>query len=289
MTKRAVIITTTILVAIMMIVTILFGAVFRVRKIELVYGQDFVYKSQDNEILGVSKLNKNISIFEVDRDKIALNIEKIYHYAKAQVNLSSLTSVTIKLSNRTPMYYFVQDNVYYILDEDCKILEVETTPNNAISNIKLTNVFSASEDTVAGEFLSNKYSGVCTSLYKAMYSNAVLNIGEDSDLDGELDLKHFNREDMKNIITDIAFDSVYDLNGKLDKLVMSTSYGVKLTIVQPQVNLDYKVNMLFSALRKLIADDNINSTNLSNNGAINVVYDYDEFNNQKTICEYKAN
>lgn len=285
MTKRAVIITTTILVSIMMIVTILFGAVFRVRKIELIYGQDFVYKSQDNEILGISRLKKNTSIFEVDREQIALNIEKIYHYAKVQVNLSSLTSVTIKLSNRTPMYYFVQDNVYYILDEDCKILEVETIPDNAISNIKLTNVFSASEDTVAGEFLTNQYSSVCSSLYKAMY----LNMGEDSDLDGKLDQDSIDRDYMKSVITDITFGSVYDLNGKLDKLIMSTTYGVKLTIVEPQVNLNYKARILFSALRKLIADDNANSTNLSNSGAINVVYEYNEFNNQKTICEYKAN
>ena len=287
MTKRAVIITTSILVAIMMVFTILFGVVFRVRDIKLIYTDDFEYKTQITEILSSSKLKKNISIFEVDRNKIAGNIEKDYPYIRAQVNLSGFTSVKIKLSNRTPLYYFVQNNVYYILDEDCKVLNITTTSQDATNYINLEDVFSVTEDVVAGEFLTNKYSYVCSDLYRAIYTNAVLNIGEDVDMDGEMDAKYLDREDMCNIITQIKFGVIYDLNGKVDKLIMSTSYGVKLTIVDPQANLDYKVNMVFSALRKIISDDNQNSTNLSATGSINVIYSYDEFNTQSTICEYR--
>ena len=75
MTKRSVIITTSILVGIMMIFTILFGVVFCAWNINLVYKDDFVYKNQTTDILAASKIKKGCSIFGIDRDEIANNIE----------------------------------------------------------------------------------------------------------------------------------------------------------------------------------------------------------------------
>ena len=288
MTKRAVIITTSVLVAIMMAITILFGVVFRVRQITFVYDDDFVYKNQVQDILTSSQLTKNISIFELERDRIEQNIEANYPYVKARVNLSSLTSVKITLSNRTPLYYFVQDNIYYILDEDCKVLNVSTDLDDTSSCILLNNVFNATESTTAGQFLTNKYSNICTDLYKQIYSNAVLNIGEDIDEDGELDEKYLDRQDMVEIIKNIQFAKVVDLSGKLDKLVMTTSYGINITVIDPQVNLGHKINSVFSALRTIIKNDKLNETDFATKGSINVVYTYDANQKQTTICEYRV-
>lgn len=290
MTKRAVIITTSIIVTIILVFAILFGAVFRVRKIDLKYGEDFVYRAQVNDILTAGNVKKNESIFSVNRDEIASNIETAYPYARVSVNISSFISIKIKLSNRTALYYFVQEGVYYILDEDCKILEISTESQDAQGYILLTDVFSVSETTTAGQFLTNKYTSVCCQLYKAIYANAMLNLGNDSDGDGIADEQYLTRDDMCNIVTNIKFDKVSELSGQVDRLIISTSYGTKLTIVEPQNNLNLKVNMAFSALRQLILNDETNATDFATKGSINVVYNYEENNNlaPTPVCEYRA-
>ena len=68
MTKRAVIITTSVMVAIVAILTILFGFVFRVRNIQVSYSEEFKYSQQIDEILKVAKIDKNDSIFSVNRN-----------------------------------------------------------------------------------------------------------------------------------------------------------------------------------------------------------------------------
>ncbi len=291
MTKRAVIIITSILVAIVTVLTILLGFVFRVRKIELLYDQDFCYIGEVDMVKESGKLKKNTSIFAVERDIIKNNIEKAYPYARVRINISSMTSVKITLSNREPLYYIAHEIsheiVYYILDEDCKILEITTDENKATQYILLDDVFSVTEQTEVGEFLDNKYTEVCTSLYKALYSNAVLNIGEDSDSDGFADEKYLERQDMYEIIQSVKFVPENELGGKKDKLVINTDasngYGVKLTIIEPQKDLDNKINRAFSAMRTLI---NLGEQDKYTTGSINVDYDYDSDGKIVLVCNY---
>ena len=93
MTKRAVIISTSVIVVILMTLTILFGVVFRVRDIDIKYGEEFYYKSQTNEILQTSKLKKNTSIFHINKDNISNNIESTYPYARVKVNINGFSSM----------------------------------------------------------------------------------------------------------------------------------------------------------------------------------------------------
>lgn len=272
-----------------MIVTILFGAVFRVRDIKLNYNAEFYYKDQVSDILSVSKLKKNISIFEINQDKIIKNIESNYPYARVEgVNLTSFTSVNIKLSNRAPLYYFTENEICYILDEDSKVLETVTTEeynNKNYQFIDLKNVFSASENIQVGQFLDGKYSNILKDLYNSLYSNAMIEVDNGN---GEFEAKYLEREDMLQIINDIQFIYEYELNGKVDKLVMNTSFGVKMSIIEPQKDLDNKINRAFSAFRALQAGDRENSTTLIQSGEINIDYSYDDNRNTTLICEYRA-
>ena len=276
MTKRSVIITTSILVGLMMIFTILFGVVFCAWNIDLKYSDDFVYKNQTAEILTASKLKKGSSIFSIDRNEIASNIEMAYPNLKANVNLTGFNRVRITLSNRTPLYYFVQEAVYYILDEDCKILDITTDTSVADKYIKLENNFSASESTIAGQFVGGKYSSICSDLFKVMY----MYLGEDLDNDGVLDSDTITREDMRNVIASVKFGKWTDLYGEVDQITLTTTYGVKINIVQPQININLKARVAFSALRYL---PEANKTS----GNINVIYDYDLDGNRSVICEYR--
>lgn len=276
MTKRSVIIATSILVGIMMIFTILFGVVFCVWNIDLSYQDDFVYKNQTDEILSASKLKKGSSIFGIDRNEIASNIETAYPNLKATINLTGLNRVRITLSNRTPLYYFVQEDVYYVLDEDCKILDITTDAAVADKYIKLENNFSASESTFAGQFVGGAYSGVCLELYRAMY----MYLGDDADKDGVLDSDSITRDDMRDVISSVKFSKWTDLYGEVDQITLTTTYGVKINIVQPQININLKARMAFSALRYL---PEANKTS----GNINVIYDYDLDGNRSVVCEYR--
>ena len=284
MTKRSVIITTSILVGIVAIVTILFGVVFRVRDIEVVCGKDFAYKTQIDEIIKDSKLRKNTGIFSVDRGKVASNIERAYPYVRVEgVNISSFTSVKIKVSNREPLYYLVEEGAYYILDEDCKVLEITNDSARAKDYIELKNVFDMGDSVQVGDFLSGKYAAVCSDLYKQLYAYAMLNLDDGA---GGMADRYLERSDMCQIISQVSFAQVNELKGKVDKLIMSTSYGTTISIIEPQQDLGLKINMAFSALRTIIAGDAEDGTDLSTKGTIAVRYSYDS-NNKATIrCEY---
>jgi len=284
MTKKSVVITTSILIGVVAIFTILFGVVFRVRQIEIKFDNDFCYKAQIDDILSDSKLTKGKGIFSVNRKQIADNIEKAYPYARVEgVNLSSCNSVQIKLSNREPLYYVVEEAVYYILDEDCKVLEITNDNIRASNYVLLTDVFNVGERVQTGDFLYGKYAEICNSLYRAVYSNAMLNLDNG---DGIYEDRYLEREDMCKVITNIKFDQVNEMNGKTDKLIITTSYGSVISIIEPQKDLGLKVNMAFSALRTLIEKDLQNGEDLATKGTIVVRYSYDQNNNASLKCEY---
>ena len=289
MTKRAVLITTSILVGIITIITMLFGVVFRVRDIKLTYNSEFYYKDQINDILSVSQLKKNTSIFDIKQAQIVKNIESNYPYARVEgVNLTSFTSVSIKLSNRSPLYYFVENEICYILDEDCKVLEIVSVQeynNKNYKFIELNDVFSASQNIEVAQFINGKYSYVLNDLYVALYSNAMVDVDNG---EGQFESKYLEREDMIDIIQSVAFSQDDEMCGKVDKLIMTTSYGVKLSIIEPQKDLDNKINRAFSAFRVLQSMDRQDGTTLIQSGKINIDYSYDENNNVKLICGYIA-
>ena len=167
-------------------------------------------------------------------------------------------------------------------------LSLETYNQRNLQLIQLINVFSAGENVIEGQFMQNKYTTTCSSLYKALYSNAMLNIGEDTDEDGIMDEKYLDREDMCDVIKNLKFEQEYELSRQVDKLVMTTSYGCKISIIEPSKQMDLKVNMAFSALRALIVNDKENSDNKSWQGTIAVRYSYGENNSVTPVVEYYA-
>ncbi|MFQ6724532.1 MAG: cell division protein FtsQ/DivIB [Clostridia bacterium] len=286
MTKRAVIVSSCVLVTILIVVAILFGAVFRVRDIKVVKGDDFYYSVDNSDIISAGKLNYKTSIFDIKRDVVKNNIESSYPYARVKVNIDSITSVKILLSNRMPLYYFVQDEIFYILDEDCKILDTTSNISLVQDLVKVDNAFSVSQDVKPGTFIRGNYSQVCGNLYKAIYTNATIEI-----LDSETSTyveKYLNREDICEIISNIKFSQVDELDGRVDKLHITTNYGVQINIIEPNNDLNIKINRAFSALRALQKSDRDNSTSLVTTGSINVEYEYDSNGNARIKCDYRA-
>ena len=83
--------------------------------INLICDDGFYYHDQLDDILSISQLKKNTSIFALDNDKMIKNIEQNYPYARVNgITLTSFTSVDIKLSNRIAIYYFTENEICYI-------------------------------------------------------------------------------------------------------------------------------------------------------------------------------
>lgn len=283
MTKKAIIISTCGVLVIVALITIMFGAVFRVRTIEVNMPKQFMYAEQSSAIIDLTGIEKGDSVFGFNRDKIKARFEKEYPYAKLKsISVVGFSKVRINLCNREGFYYVNENDKYYIIDEDCKVLDV--VADNAVASmyINASEVFNLGQEVEAGDFVKNEYSDVCTHLYKSLYTNAVLNIGEDADDDGVLDEKHLDRQDMLNVITQIKFNILPDLSGEVSELVINTNtdtYGVTIKIVAPNKKLDKKINMAFSALRELVIRGN-------NEEKIGVIYIND--NNGKITNSYQV-
>ncbi len=273
MTKRAIIISSCVVLAIIGLVAIMFGLVFRVRSISVSVSDNFMYAGQTEAIIDLTGIEKGDSVFGFNRDKIKSKVERAYPYAKLKsINVIGFSKVRINMINREGFYYVNENDKYYIVDEDCKVLEVVTDSSIASNYINATEVFNVGQEVEAGDFLNNDYSKICTELYKALYTDAMLNIGEDKNADGVLDEKYLDRQDMLDIITQIKFNTLYDLDGEVSELEINTSsenYGVTIKIVAPNKKLDKKINMAFSALRVLIENDKKDGTNLAKT---NVIY-----------------
>lgn len=273
MTKKAIIISTCAVLIVVAIITLLFSVVFRVRKIEVLVAEDFEYIQHIDSIVELSGIEKGDSVFAFNRESIKNKIEAEYPYARVEaISVVGLSEVNIRLSNREGFYYINENNKYYLLDEDCKVLHVTTDSDKISRYIDVSSIFNIGQEVKSGDFIKQENSDICINLYKALYTNATLNIGQDANGNGKLEEKHLDRADMLNVISNIEINKVQDLSGAISELVIKTnssSYGVTIKIVAPNKNLDKKINMAFSALRLLVEDDLENGTDLAKT---NVIY-----------------
>ncbi len=240
MNKRAVI-TISIVSAILAIVLILFCAVFRVRyqTIDFVGERVVTNTITNKEIKSSANIKNGSSIFLIDKDSATNNIESTYPYLKViQIKTKSVITIQFRLRERVPMYYAEFNANYYIMDEDLKVLDISTTqPTMTRLNIDSLDIDS---DTKAGDFVGSKYEQqVMSSLFIAMYNVAKIND------------EYLDRDDIKTFMLDISFDKGYTLSKSYNRLIVTTSYGVKLDIAEPNKDLEHKVNVLMSAFNEL--------------------------------------
>ncbi len=232
---KAKIILISILIFIIALASVLFGAVFRVRKQSLVaVGEDVQYCEElKTEILSSSGIKNGQSIFMINKDLAISNIEKAYPYIKViQVRTTSFIEIEFHVRKRFETYYSEVNSKYYILDEELKVLKIQSVGEVEKPNLSEfdSSKLGIDSNTKVGDIVSTKYyQQIANDLYGALYSNALL-----------------DRDKISSKITSISFDEGFTLYGSYTRLILQTTTGVKMDICKPETNLNNKINICFS-------------------------------------------
>ncbi|MBR6778823.1 MAG: FtsQ-type POTRA domain-containing protein [Clostridia bacterium] len=231
--KKALIISSSILLFLIVLAGILFGAVFRVRKQNIVIvGEDveFVQEIKD-EILASAGIKNGKSIFMLDKETAINNIEKTYPYVKViQIKTVSVTEIQIIVRKRFDTYYVENNSKYYILDEDLKVLAInEIQPNLTKYN---SSGIIINNNTKVGDFVGNNYAKQAAyDLFVALYEKA-----------------NMDREAMSENVLSVSFATGYTLSESYVRMILETKQGVTIDIYKPEQDLGRKIHICYTAI-----------------------------------------
>jgi len=216
------------------------------------------------EIISAANLKNGQSIFMVDKNKAIQNIESKYPYVKVvQIKTTDLMSVDIIVRARHEMFYTEFNNNCYILDEELKVLDIVQPGVEPINLTKIENGnLNIDELTLKCDFVgTKKQSKIVSNLFKSMVTVVTK--------DGQ----YLEREDVKDVLSSIKFETF----NTFDKVIITTSYGVKLDIENPSHNLQYKINVCFSTIDEFLIAEN----NKEKSGTIKLYFDLE--NNMQCV------
>lgn len=226
----------------LILLALLFGVVFCLynQTVEVV-GENLNVSNE--KIVEYANLKQGQSIFALDKEKAISNIEEKEPYIKViQIKTVNLNSIKIVVRKRVETYYCqVNDNFYYF-DEELKVLKISTeTP---VGLIKVDNDLLELENKQVCDFVSGKLS-------KSLAYNAFVALMSvcQEDVDGQAE--YYSREQVCDFIENISIEKGYTLDCPYNRLVLTTSYGVKFDIGKPEDDLTNKMNMCFSAMQNL--------------------------------------
>lgn len=244
MTKKSIIITS-ILLSILALFLILFGAVFRLRHIDVVVTDNSSIVMTNDDIISASQLKKGKSIFMLDKQSAITNIENKYAEIKVvSIKTVSVMRVQIRVRERKEMFYAEYNSNFYCVDEDLKVLrKTETEPVNLIKiNSEKLGITS---DTKERDFLDKSTANITYKLFVAMYTNV------------KVDARYADRADILNLVKSIEIKTAYALtengsNGvQYNNLILTTRAGLVMEIASPETGLNEKINVCFAAFNKL--------------------------------------
>ena len=279
--KIAIIISSSILIAIVLILAILFGAVFRVRQQVVVFSNDYDWlASSESRIVTASGLKNGTSIFGVDKEKITQNIEATYPYVRVtQIRIKNATTIEYRINRRFETFYVADSGKFYVLDEYLKVLDILPNENRSDEPTNLIKINSTELgitgntqvcDFIGNDFyqnvIKNTYISMCKTVYKMDEEGNVV-------MDEHNYPIYLERADVCNLITDISFGIDHTLSSTYERLILTTKYGVKIDIGKPQTDLQDKINACFATIPVLEKDKYANTTIYK--GTIQYNYDKD--------------
>lgn len=239
MTKKSIIISS-ILLSIVALMAILFGAVFRLRNVSVEVQPGANITITNDKIVESANLKKGKSIFMLDKQSAINNIEQTYAEIKVvQIKTTNLMSVKIVVRERKEMFYAEHNSAYYCLDEDLKVLRLtEVEPTNLI---KITTDIGITSNTTKCDFMSQDYAKITYNMFVGMYTNV------------KVEGRYAERDDMCNLVESIEIKTAHALtedgNGGFEytNLILKTRAGVVMQIANPNTDLGRKINICFAA------------------------------------------
>lgn len=260
MTKKS-IITTSILLSILALILVLFGAVFRLRQIdvEISLQEGSAVAVTKEDILTASKLKRGGSIFMVDKQTAIDNIEQTYSEIKVvQIETVNVVKVKIVVRERVEMFYAEYQNTFYCMDEDLKVMRIfaKTSESEPTNLIKIETDIGITSNTKTCDFMNKTYAAISYDWFVAMYTNVMVSN------------RYVERADICSLVASISFEKAYALTDEGEnavqytKLVLKTrslnegaAGGIVMEIANPETGLDRKVNMCFVAYNSESVDN----------------------------------
>ena len=245
MTKKS-IITTSILLSILALIIVLFGAVFRLRQVDIniALPEGSTISVTKEDILNASKLKMGGSIFMLDKQSAINNIEQTYAEIKVvQIKTTNLMSVKIIVRERIEMFYAEYQNTIYCMDEDLKVMRIfaKTSESEPTNLIKITTDIGITSNTKKCDFMSQDYAKITYNMFVSMYTNV------------KVEGRYAERDDMCNLVESIEIKTAHALtedgNGGFEytNLILKTRAGVVMQIANPNTDLGRKINICFAA------------------------------------------
>ena len=279
MSKKAVI-SLSIIAVIIVLIGVLFGTVFCLRTQDVTIIGDSPVSISKEDIITTADLKKGQSIFMLDKDAAIKKVEAKYPYVKVvQIKTTSVTQIDIRIRARHEMCYTKQNNNYYVMDEEFKVLNVIEANSEGQESNEPTNLIHIEEDvlkinssTMICDFVGTNYqSKVMYELYSSMTTTVTKMVGEGEDEHQE----YFTRADICDMLKEIEFEEYKTYN----KIIITTKYGVKLDIENPNKKLQNKINICFSTIKEFLSD--ASTEGKAQGGTIKIYYDLE--NNQKCV------
>ena len=247
-----------------MLNTILFSAVFRLRKQNVaVVGEEISYSNE--EIVKAAELKSGQSIFLIDKNKAIKNIESKFADLKViQIKTTGVTEIEIKVRKRYETYYIKNLGSYFVLDQDLKVLRVvPDSETEQIANIEnlvqiKTKLNDLDINTKVADFVgSSAQSNMSYNLFSAVYTTQM----------PEKETGAVAHTKFCTLIEEISFDKGYTADGQsYDRLIIKTKQGMSFDIGQATKELERKINLCFTAMESdQIAD--------KTKGTITIAYD----------------
>ena len=256
--KKGQIIAISIVSGVLVLLLAMFGFVFCLRKEKVTFIGDAEKNLNitSEQIIKTAGFKHGRSIFMLNKDKATQNIERAYPYIKVvEIKTISAIQVEIRVRARSEMYYIERLNQFYIVDEELKVLRIvnrEAVDSEAkLSHLTkiVSDKFGITGNTVASDFLRGQADrNLFYNLFNAMYTCVKI--------DGEF----LTREQISALIPKIEFDTGYSLDEAYTRIILTTSEGVKIDIGKPEQNLQYKINVCFSAFNILSEDEKKSGT-----------------------------
>lgn len=243
MTKKSIIISS-ILLSIVALMAILFGAVFRLRNVSVEVQPGANITVTNDKIVESANFKKGKSIFMLDKQSAINNIEQTYAEIKVvQIKTTNLMSVKIIVRERIEMFYAEYQNTIYCMDEDLKVMRIfaKTSESEPTNLIKITTDIGITSNTKKCDFMSQDYAKITYNMFVGMYTNV------------KVEGRYAERDDMCNLVESIEIKTAHALtedgNGGFEytNLILKTRAGVVMQIANPNTDLGRKINICFAA------------------------------------------
>lgn len=269
------IITISIITFILIVVSVLFGFVFRLRKqyvsfIENEPRTEMTLDITKEQIIESAGLKRGGSIFLLKKEKAIQNIEKVHPFLKVvEIKTKSVTEVVIVVQERHKLLYTTFDNVNdgqtycYIMDKDLKILLIQKISTQEFKEKK--EIGGATFDEYMMEKLGGKYIHILNDSIKINVNTKEYDVLGDKQTQKlisktyneiyryvKIGGRYLNHNKIKELITEINFDIGHtaDGNSPYNRMLLSTKYGIVIDIAKPEKDLGKKINTCFVALNK---------------------------------------